>query len=186
MNKKPDNDVKIAQLGQTPKPEDSLGALDINFINTQHKNGNIKKARRLGTLLSAEIFAKNPQSMIGSADEPEGIAAQRRILFVFAIDTGIDLFCPNHLVAAAAKSEFFDSLMQNSPEAYDEILDSPVLSAYILQRRSKGGEQDKVGRAFAAQLHKEDDSLYIELGQTLYTNFIDFIKEKIDMLDFEK
>lgn len=177
-----DSDMKIAGREVCC---DNMSDKDSDLFFKQKENGNIKKAKDFGAILADIIFASD--DLIEVEHNKKGIndiTEQRRILFAFTALEGMKMFTPNSITSRAALAEFYNTLSTRSPKLYEDISSSVSFSFYYLCTRKGNMQRDGIGKTFAMLCGHEDDSIYEELGDIFYLEFLKTIENEANKQAF--
>ena len=189
MSSNEDSDIKIfgKKSAESANAENSDTAELAAELEKEKANGNIALAKALGKKLAEDVpndFGDSAFGVDGDDDETPELLYQRKVLMAFAAESGLQRYCPTSLLASAAINSFYEKLMDDSPEFYDNISDGGAFTFYYLNLR-RGGEVEKnIGHTFAMLCGKENDSLFQELGSTLYLRFNDVVKDMVGKTGF--
>lgn len=183
MRKFDDSDMKIA--GDDFSSEAVDGADVSVLLEQERENGNLDKARRLGSLLAGDVVSIEdaPGPANGAAENPE-LPLQRRILLAFAAEVGLEMYLPNQLVAGIAQNTFYHLLDETTPAFYDTLQNSGAFSFYYLCVREGKNVEKKVGETFATLCGMADSQSYARMGKELYIRFIGQIRGLAESLAF--
>ena len=183
-----DSDMKI--VGEKPSDDvkrnkELFG--DVVEYEREKSNGNIKKAKTLGSSLAAEFVSvcKKDELTI-SENDSESLITQKVLLLSFTVMAGLEEFCPNITLANAARTAFFDELHNLDKELFEKSSDTGAFSFYYLSFR-RGTEVDRrVGQTFAMLCSHDGDPIYQELGEALYCWFLSTVQDKVQKTEFVK
>lgn len=181
-----DHDMKIA--GERPSDEISKNKElygDITDYEREKANGNIGRAKGLGTVLASEFISVcQKDELTISENDSEILVTQKVLLLSFTVMAGLEQFCPNMALANTARTAFFDQLYILNRELFDRSSDTGAFSFYYLSFR-RGTEVDRrVGQTFAMLCSHDGDPIYQELGEALYCWFLSVIQKKVDAAGF--
>lgn len=181
-----DNDMKI--VGENPsddikKNKELFG--DITEYEKEKSNGNIKRAKELGTVLAKEFVSvcRKDELLISEGDS-ESLMTQKILLLSFTVMAGLEQYCPNMTLANAARTAFFDQLYVLDKDLFERSSDTGAFSFYYLSFR-RGTEVDRrVGQTFAMLCSHDGDPIYQEIGEALYCWFLSVIQSKTKAANF--
>lgn len=180
-----DRDVKI--FGKESKNIQETENKLILEIDEQHKNGNMALAKQLGKELADELLSANSVSQFGCTDEGGDdidVSFQRRVLFAFCIEVGVEIYAPNSVVASAVNSEFNRYLETEYPDFYKRVMDMGAFSLYYLSLRTQDRADVAIGEVFAKLCTGGTDEQFSSLGQSLFACFMGVIDKKIKEMGF--
>lgn len=180
-----DRDVKIFGKEQERAQEgDNHLLLEID---EQHRNGNMELARRLGKELAEELLSSDFAHRFGCADDSEcdiEVSFQRRVLFAFCIEVGLETYAPNSSISSQANSEFNRYLETEHHDFYKRVMDMGAFSLYYLSLRTQDRADVAIGEVFAKLCRGEVDDEFTELGRSLFACFMGAIDQKIKSMGF--
>ena len=183
-----DSDMKIApeypsrREDEQPQQNEELNELFQEVVENR-QNGNREKAVRLGQELAWDTVDLDGRAMSGSSSgESPLLKRHRKILFAFAVDQSIDRKAANPLVAEVISSSFYGELQRRDPALYQEMQRSGAFSLYLLCSRERPPQG--YGEEFAKLIQRPEDSQAIQLGDTLYAEFVRYLEEKMAQIDF--
>ena len=181
-----EEDIKIANFGDyscDKIPEDI--DRQLHELNLKKENGDIDKAYQLGAALAAELDSNDGEFLFAVADKANSnTLMQRRILLAFAVDTAINKFCNDEIVAKVAINSFFEKIEQTSPHIYSDIRETGAFSCYLVCGR-ENLKIDSIGQTFAELCNHAQDKRYIELGTALYERFYNLVYDRILSFNFK-
>lgn len=167
-----DSDMKIA--GAPDHCTDTFDTLSfLEDSRRQHFNGNIQKARQLGSIIvSAFSYKAAPDEQVQLAEEcgvalDDACVLQMKQLTVFAAEYCIETFIPASL-SSVAISSMYDVLEEVSPELYKALSDSMAFSYYHLCLNEGGALSENIGKRFAILCGKKDNAALALLGRQLF------------------
>ena len=179
-----DSDMKIVGAPKAPERESEYQGF-LAESSRQHFNGNIAKARTLGSnIVSSFSYKAAPAELVDFVMEngvvpTEDVLLQIRFLSVFSAELSINSCLPP-LLAQIAKSEMYDVLMQFSPDFYDALARSGAFSFYYMALHKGVVTAENVGRQFAMLCGHEDDEAFITLGRKLHELNLSVYRKAID------
>lgn len=167
-----DSDMKIADA-----PDHCADTFDtLSFLEESrrhHFNGNIQKARQLGSIIvSAFSYKAAPDEQVQLAEEcgvelDDACVLQMKQLTVFAAEYSIETFIPASL-SSVAISSMYDVLEEVSPELYKALSDSMAFSYYHLCLNEGGLLSESIGNRFAMLCGKKGNAAVALLGRQLF------------------
>lgn len=188
---KDDNDMKIFTTSQR-----SLEFAEAERIAAEleheRQNGNLARARSLGTRLAVEVVkAENGGGIFGNiivADEdsqPHKTVEQQKFLLAFAIESSIAVYSPSKLIGATVLNTYYELLGINAKEFYNKISSAGAFSLYYLDLRRGVKVSRAIGKTFAKLCGCEGDSVYEELGYNLNCRFHEAVCKMVSEADFQ-
>lgn len=180
-----DRDVKIfgKEQGGARQSESRL----IAEVDEQNRNGNMALAKQLGAELADELLSADFALRFGCADDGGDdidVSFQRRVLFAFCIEVGLELYAPDPIIASSANSEFNRYLETDHHDFYKRVMDMGAFSLYYLSLRTQDRADEAIGEVFAKLCRGEADDEYTELGRSLFACFMGAIDNKIKSMGF--
>lgn len=167
-----DSDMKIADVpGHMDETFDTLSFLEES--RKQHFNGNIQKARTLGSVIvSAFSYKAAPDEQVQLAEEcgvalNEKIVSQIKLLTVFAAEYSIEAGLPASL-SSVAISSMYDVLSDVSPDLYKAMSASMAFSYYHLCLNEGGELSENIGKRFAVLCDQKDNAAVSGFGKKLF------------------
>ncbi len=167
-----DSDMKI--VGAADYCADTFDTLSfLEESRKQHFNGNLQKARTLGSaIVSAFSYKAAPDEQVQLAHDcgvqlDDATVLQMKQLTVFAAEYSLESFIPAAL-SSVAISAMYDVLHAVSPDLYKAMSSSMAFSYYHLCLREKGDLATNIGKRFAILCGKKGDEGLIELGKQLF------------------
>lgn len=167
-----DSDMKIAQ-----SPDHSGDQFDtLSFLEEsrkQHFNGNIQKARTLGSnIVSAFSYKAAPEEQLQLAAQcgvnpDENCVLQMKQLTVFAAEHCIETYIPAAL-SSVAIGAMYDVLENVSPDLYKAMSTSMAFSYYHLCLTQGGDLAENIGNRFAVLCGKKNNAAFAEFGRQLF------------------
>lgn len=183
-----DSDVKI--FNDKPKSNDAFD--EVSFIAEMTKNrnnGNIQKAKELGTHL-AEIFVDEKklisdlENEVGALNYNDDIMYQINVLLVFTAEYCLNRSLSTPLLSNIAVNAMYDAISEKAYEFYDRLDDAAEYSFYYLAVRKGNNIPDYIGASFAMLCAKEKDEYFIGLGKQLFEIAIYEIDKGIKFYEF--
>ncbi len=191
MNKKED-DVKVF----IPKPKTGNQA-DASFdeMKKDYLNGNLSKAKNLGRIV-AGTFAKDAEnnellklSVSCGVDLTRKIKDEAIILCVFTAEYAFDRTMTKTL-SAAAVSNFYDVLTEDSAELYNKLLSSGSYSFYYMDidenENGSLADPEKIGGTFAMLCSEKGNENFIKYGSEIFSLSYKKYRNMIDNTEFKK
>jgi hypothetical protein len=148
---------------------------ESDSIELQIENGNIIRARRLGSAVVSVIQSETDKlgegGIIASLDMKDTMLIQYRMLMIFTVVSTIEQHSPNKHIMRTALNTFYDILKREDPEIYDYMSASGASSFYYLAIRRGGDCAANVGKSFAMLCEREDDGQFIAAGSEIYSHY---------------
>ncbi len=167
-----DSDMKIAE-----SPDYSGDHFDtLSFLEEsrkQHFNGNIQKARTLGSnIVSAFSYKAAPDEQVQLAERcgvllDSTCVLQMKLLTVFAAEYCMETYIPAAL-SSVAIGAMYDVLANVSPDLYKAMRDSMAFSYYHLCLNEGGDLAESIAKRFSMLCGKRNDAALIEFGKQLF------------------
>ncbi len=167
-----DSDMKIVS-----SPDHSGDQFDtLSFLEEsrkQHFNGNIQKARVLGSnIVSAFSYKAAPDEQVQLAEQcgvvlDNTCVLQMKQLTVFAAEYCMETYIPAAL-SAVAIGAMYDVLENVSPDLYKAMSASMAFSYYHLCLNEGGELAANIGKRFAVLCGKKNDASVAEFGRQLF------------------
>ena len=167
-----DSDMKI--VGSADYSADTFDTISfLEESRKQHFNGNLQKARTLGSaIVSAFSYKAAPDELVQLAQDcgvvlDDVAVLQMKQLTVFAAEYSLESFIPAAL-SSVALSAMYDVLQAVSPELYKAMSLSMAFSYYHLCLREKGDLAANIGKRFASLCGKTEDAALVDFGRQLF------------------
>lgn len=173
LNQYNDDDIKIApeDLSKLFERGNPVADDNIDLFLRQRANGNTRRARQLGARYVSDlidcVWTRPPEDV-----EPVRFELQVKLLFAYVVHRIIEDYSPNHIVANAALSSFYEHLEEAEPEVFEEINDSAAFSLYLYLHRSGEERAQEIGRTFAGLCDAGADSDCGAIGESAYARFL--------------
>lgn len=171
-----DRDMKIA--GDRPSIsiiENARAAQAPDRIDADREL--IDHAALLGASLADEIC--NMQDRFAFCDDAGDWLIQRRLLMCFAVSYQLDKCALNSLISRTALSAFYNTLKRLDVGFYDDLNSNGAFSFYFLAIRSTGDTVRRIGQTFAMLCSHDGDPIFQELGETLFCNYSETVRQQI-------
>lgn len=184
-----DHDIKI--FSPVKKAQEPEAVVLADEIKRQAVSGNLQKARALGTKL-AESFREAAEKKellnlsidCGLAELTRNIKDQAIILSVFSAEYALNHYLPDPILSTTAVSQLYDTLTDDSPELYSNLLASTAFSFYYMNIDIKDADTDVIGKTFAALCDDDDNASLFCYGKTVFATSLDNYKAEIEAVDF--
>ncbi len=186
-----ENDVKI-YVGNT-KSEKTGSELKSVFdtVMSHRSNGNIDKAKALGTTLasieplgdgalSLKLKDKLPQKFL-----LQDILYQIKVLIVFACEAMLQISIPNDLLTTTAVTAMYSEIEKQSPALYTNISGGTAFTFYFLALQ-KGGKDISlsIGETFAMLCSVKNKEGFVAAGKDIWELAVEIIEKEIEKAEF--
>lgn len=164
-----DSDIKIA--GQEPRslPEDEAKH-EAEQLARYRETGKVEKARALGIALARLVMAEDIGAYCGGTVAGR-IHLHCRLILSCAVQ-GTWKTLPK-VLADVVYGAFSETLEQEYPNFYKQMVNSGALSFYTLGLRSQGDPAQEVGCTFARLTDRDGDAAAAADGARLYRTFLE-------------
>lgn len=189
-----DSDIKTSLPGSEKAVNDDDDAMAlVREAHTQKMNGNIQKAKSLGSQIVSTFSYSGagtaPDDVLAIIDEcslepDDKLFEQIKILTVFTAEYCIDHYLPSKTLSTVALSRAYDVLQENYPEFYIRLADSMSFSFYYLSAGSGGDVTYRIGYDFAMLCGHKNDKKYADLGTALIKHYTEIFRRAIDSFVF--
>ncbi len=183
-----DFDIKIfSPIKKEPEAESVTIA---DNMKRQVLSGNLQKARNLGKALAdsyPEAAEKKELLHIAECCNVEldrNIKDQAIILSVFTAEYCINNYMPDSILATTALTMFYDTLTDDSPELYNNLLSSAAFSFYYMNLDGKNADPDLIGETFAMLCGDKNSECLTCYGKTVFLNTLKSYKTAVESIDF--
>jgi hypothetical protein len=164
-----DEDMKIAGDSFSPLPAEDPAETEARRFLRQKSVGNIEKARELGKLYAREIVNVPQSSPLGTAADCGQMEFHHQlVLCSYVVNRVIAEHSPDSILAQTSLRVFYDEVERASAVMYTHISDPAAFSLYTLWERSRGHDEDEIGRIYAKLCGLEGDAKAISNGNALY------------------
>ena len=182
-----DNDIKIFKKNTTENDADAIIKL-AEDMKRQRLNGNSTKATKLGKYMADIVF--NPDridddefcDILKSPGVDDNVYKQIKMLITFTAESTLHQKLDISSLSATAVNALYDRLMALSPEFYEEITDAYTF--YYIALRKKEDVPSHIGKRFAMLCGDEKNADYRRIGAKVFETICEFVKEKIEKVDF--
>ena len=185
MIKKEDSDIKI--FNPDKKAENDSDMLSfVEGMNHHRQNGNVDKAKELGTLLGNYAYSEDYKDLIpDNVFSDENVHAQVCSLILFSTEAALNYYLPSQQLSTIAINSMHEVLNSKNSPMYASLKVSPAFSFYYLSVR-KGGTDipGDIGEAFAMLCRHEGEEKYINEGKNIYNKFLQLVEEQITKIQF--
>lgn len=179
----PEDDKDIKVFHPSERRSEAVDVLKAaQELNAQRANGNLTKARRLGT----EISSLTPDDIkaFGTTQAekiPSNVLYQSRVLMLFAAQLTLHTLLPQSLSSEAVNS-MYDHLSEGF---YDNVMEGTSFSFYYLAVRKSFNIEENIGKSFAMLCGDEDSDEYAEIGRRIYSLSKNAVKSLVEKAEFE-
>lgn len=178
-----DSDIKIAGREPAPGGDDTLQ--EAQELARRKRNGDLDKARRLGSELARKIINEDGDPSFGSDEsESDELRRQRRMLLAFVVDYAVRTVIDSEVLGQVVLAEFTESVKRALPDFYADIGESGSFSFYYLAVRRTDGRETEIGRTFAMLAGYEGRKVMEELGEALFIHFNDIVDKCVHSYAF--
>lgn len=185
-----ESDVKIyVSKKELNKGADLAGVFDSVIVH--RVNGNIDKAKNLGTVLGTvtptgeEGLVVNVREHLAPKYFAQDILYQIKVLLVFACETLLQLEIPSELLSSTAIAAMYESIQKNSPGFYKNISNGAAFTFYYLAIQKGGDVSDNIGEAFAMLCSVKNKEGFVAAGKTVWNLAVDIITKEIEKANFQ-
>lgn len=185
MARKEDSDIKIFKPSKQIDKDGGVLAF-VEGMNHHRQNGNVEKAKELGTSLADLAFDDKNKKII--SDEiflSSDIFPQVCALVLFSAEAALNYYLPSQQLSAIAINALHEVLSAKKLPIYETLISSPAFSFYYLSVR-KGGTDipGDIGEAFAMLCRREEDKMFIEEGKKIYNKLLEIVENEIVKIGF--
>ncbi|MCD7774395.1 MAG: hypothetical protein LUG85_09540 [Clostridiales bacterium] len=187
MSKNEDYDIKIFSPAKAADETEPVVIADE--MKRQVISGNIQKAKKLGKDI-ADSFpqAAEKKELINMAkdcgvDLTRMIKDQAIILSVFTAEYCIDRSMPS-ILSTTATSMLYDTLIEDSPDLYNNLLSSTAFSFYYMNLKSNKVSSEDIGVTFSMLCGDKNSSALRCYGQTVFEHSFEEYKNSVEAVDF--
>lgn len=184
-----DFDIKI--FVPIKKDNESESVVIVDEMKRQVISGNLQKARKLGEMIADSFHeAAEKEELWTIAEEcnvPEldrRIKDQAIILSVFTAEYVFNHYMPDQILSTAAISTLYDTLTEDSPELYNNLLASTAFSFYYMNLDGKETAPEVIGKTFAVLCDDDDNENLLCYGKTVFITSLENYKKAVESIDF--
>ncbi len=186
-----ENDVKI-YIGKKETYK-STGDLANTFdaVISNRANGNIDKAKALGTAL-AEIspigegdMSLNLKECVPQKFLTADMLYKIKVLIVFACETMLQIEIPVNVLSTTAITAMYDVIAKQSPALYSSISSGAAFSFYYLAFQKGGDVSENVAEAFAMLCEVKNKEGFVSVGKIIWDLAVEMIEKEIEKADFK-
>lgn len=167
-----DSDMKIVGAEEEAVPHEQTE----QQWEQEKENGNIDRAKLLGKNL-AEAFARRESGAANGVAENPAILCQRRILMAFTAESTLKSCLPADVTVDTAQAMFMNTLQEMAPSFYEDLQESGAFSFYYMCLRDGREVEKQIGKAFASLCGVAGSESYERMGQLLYVQCVEQIKQ---------
>lgn len=184
-----DHDIKIfSVIKKTNEPEPVVIA---DEMKRQAISGNLQKAKYLGdTIAKSFREAADKKELLhlsedcGIAELTRSIKNQAIILSVFAAEYTLNNCLTDSILSTTAISQLYDTLTDDSPELYSNLLASTAFSFYYMNIDIKNIDTEIIGKTFAVLCDDDYNEALFCYGKTIFDTSVESYKKTIETIDF--
>lgn len=182
-----DRDMKIYGSAAADVEPDELFTL-ASQLDWHRKNGNLRKARLLGTALARlkpESFVEENAAFAPFASLRPFSAEhcyQLRVLMVFTAQLMLHRLRPP--LSSEAAGALYASLEEEGHAFYEAVTEGSAFSFYYLPVRRDRDLTQEIGEQFAMLCAMEQNKSYRRLGSLVFSLTAEYTKQSIAQADF--
>lgn len=184
-----DFDIKIFTPMKTAKESEPVVIADE--MKKQVVSGNLQKAKQLGKLIAVsfrEAAAKEELWNLAREccidDLSRSVKDQAIILSVFTAEYSLNNFMPDPILSTSALTTLYDTLTEDSPELYSNLLASTAFSFYYMELDGKTADPDVIGRTFAMLCGDKPSKSLACYGRTVFEQSLKQYKAAVEEVNF--
>ncbi len=186
-----ENDVKI-YIGKKEKHK-STGDIANTFaaVVSNRANGNIDKAKKLGTALAQispigdEPLSLNLKEHVPQKFLTADMLYKIKVLIVFACETLLQIEIPVSILSTTAITSMYDEIERQSPVLYSNISSGAAFSFYYLAFQKGGDVCENVAEAFAMLCEVKNKDGFVSVGKIIWNRAAQLIEQEIEKADFK-
>jgi len=186
-----DFDIKIFSPIKIAKDKEAEPVVIADEMKRQVISGNMQKAKMLGKLIADSFHeAAEKEELWNMAhdcnitDLDRRIKDQAIILSVFTAEYVFNHYMPDPLLSTTAISTLYDTLTEDSPELYSNLLASTAFSFYYMNLDGKETAPEVIGKTFAVLCDDDDNEDLLCYGKTVFVTSLENYKKAVDSVDF--
>ncbi|NLL62994.1 MAG: hypothetical protein GX241_01930 [Ruminococcaceae bacterium] len=182
-----DSDIKIFKPEEKADQDSAVLAI-VEKMNYHRQNGNVDKAKKLGSDIAMNAFdATRKEKFVDETFLVPDIIPQVCALILFSAEAALNYYLPFQQLSAIAINTLHETLISNNAPFYEPAINSTAFSFYYLSVRKGGTDIPKdIGEAFAMLCRREEDELFVNQGKQLYTLVLKTIEQMILDAKFSK
>ncbi|MCM1544471.1 MAG: hypothetical protein NC110_04145 [Ruminococcus sp.] len=186
-----DNDIKIYSKGMDINASASIAAA-FETMNRHRANGNLQKARELGSRLAtitpsfdSDAIVVNFKDVLAQKYLSQDILYQIKVLLVFAAESSLQIKVPTDHLATTAINSLYSTLAERSPGFFKNISDGAAFTFYYLALKKGGNITRNIGEAFAMLCSvQQTNEGFVSAGETVWKLAIEVIESEINKVEF--
>lgn len=163
----------------------------VDEMKRQVISGNLQKAKKLGEMIADSFHeAAEKEELWNMAHECNITELDRRIkdqaiiLSVFTAEYVFNHYMPDPLLSTTAISTLYDTLTEDSPELYNNLLASTAFSFYYMNLDGKETAPDVIGKTFAVLCDDDENENLLCYGKTVFVTSLENYKKAVNSVDF--
>lgn len=184
-----DHDIKI--FSPVKKVEEPETVVIADEMKRQAISGNLQKAKYLGEAIAKSFReAADKKELLhlsencGVKELTRSIKDQAIILSVFAAEYALNHYLTDSILSTTAISQLYDTLTDDSPELYSNLLASTAFSFYYMNIDLKNVDTEIIGKTFAVLCDDDYNESLFCYGKTVFVTSLDSYKAAIENVDF--
>lgn len=188
-----DFDIKIFSPIKITKAQEAEPVVIVDEMKRQVISGNLQKARMLGKLIADSFHeAAEKEELWNMAHDCNITELDRRIkdqaiiLSVFTAEYVFNHYMPDPLLSTTAISTLYDTLTEDSPELYNNLLASTAFSFYYMNLDGKETAPEVIGKTFAVLCDDDDNEDLLCYGKTVFVTSLENYKKAVESVDFSE
>lgn len=186
-----DYDIKIfSPVKQTAKAEP---VVFVDEVKRQVISGNLHKAKEIGEAIADSFHTAAEKEELwtmacdcGICGLDRRIKDQAIILSVFTAEYAFNHYMPDPILSTTAISTLYDTLTDDSPELYNNLLASTAFSFYYMNLDGKEADPNVIGKTFAVLCDDDNSECLLCYGKTVFETSLKTYREAIESVDFSK
>ena len=184
MQRKEDSDIKIFKPSDKSEKDSDILAC-VEGMNHHRQNGNVDKAKILGTVLAESAFDDERKELVDEVFLSKEIFPQVCALMLFSTEAALNYYLPSQQLSAIAINSLHEKIDEQNSPIYEDVMNSPAFSFYYLSVRKGGNDIPKdIGEAFSMLCRHEGEDVFIEEGKKLYNMILELVQSKISQIGF--
>lgn len=184
-----DRDIKIfTAIKKADEPE---AVVIADEMKRQAISGNLQKAKNLGEVIAKSFReAADKKELLhlsencGVAELTRNIKDQAIILSVFAAEYALNQYLTDSILSTTAISQLYDTLTDDSPELYSNLLASTAFSFYYMNIDLKNVDTEVIGKTFAVLCDDDFNESLFCYGKTIFVTSVEGYRKTIGTIDF--
>lgn len=188
-----DFDIKIFSPIKITKDKKAEPVVIADEMKRQVISGNMQKARMLGKLIADSFHEAAEKEELWNmahdcnvSDLDRRIKDQAIILSVFTAEFAFNHYMPDPLLSTTAITTLYDTLTEDSPELYNNLLASTAFSFYYMNLDGKETAPEVIGKTFAILCDDDDNPDLLCYGKTVFVTSLESYKKAVESVDFSK